>query len=98
MYGNYGNASATAYGNYATNATNALTGGANAQAAGIVGGANAFNQGLSGISNLANTYYLNKLLQGRNDGGIPMNQAQGGFNSGYEANAGVNFAGPSIYG
>lgn len=98
MYGNYGNASATAYGNYATNATNALTGGANAQASGIVGGANAFNQGLGGISNLANTYYLNKLLQGRNDGGIPMNQAQGGFNSGYEANAGVNFAGPSIYG
>jgi hypothetical protein len=66
MYGNYGNASATAYGNYATNATNALTGGANAQAAGIIGGANAFNQGVSGISNLANTYYLNKLLQGRN--------------------------------
>jgi hypothetical protein len=98
MYGNYGNASATAYGNYATNATNALTGGANAQAAGIIGGANAFNQGVSGISNLANTYYLNKLLQGRNEGGIPMNQAQGGFNSGYEANAGVNFAGPGIYG
>jgi len=65
MYGNYGNAAATAYGNYATNATNALTGGANAQAAGIIGGANAFNQGVSGISNLANTYYLNKLLQGR---------------------------------
>jgi hypothetical protein len=98
MYGNYGNAAATAYGNYGTNATNALTGGANAQAAGIIGGANAFNQGVSGISNLANTYYLNKLLQGRNEGGIPMNQAQGGFNSGYEANAGVNFAGSGIYG
>ena len=77
IYGNAGNAMNTAYGNYGagttgvlgaygTNATNALTGGANAQASGIVGGANAFNQGLSGISNLANTYYVNSLLQGRN--------------------------------
>jgi hypothetical protein len=79
IYGNAGNALNTAYGNYGqgttgvlgaygTNATNALTGGANAQASGIVGGANAFNQGLSGISNLANTYYMNSLLQGRNNG------------------------------
>lgn len=77
-YGNAGNALNTAYGNYGqgttgvlgaygTNATNALTGGANAQASGIVGGANAFNQGLGGISNLANTYYVNSLLQGRNN-------------------------------
>ena len=76
IYGSAGNAMNTAYGNYGagttgvlgaygTNATNALTGGANAQASGIVGGANAFNQGLGGISNLANTYYMNKLLQGR---------------------------------
>lgn len=76
IYGSAGNAMNTAYGNYGagttgvlgaygTNATNALTGGANAQASGIVGGANAFNQGLSGISNLANTYYVNSLLQGR---------------------------------
>jgi hypothetical protein len=78
IYGNAGNAMNTAYGNYGqgttgvlgaygTNATNALTGGANAQASGIVGGANAFNQGLGGISNLANTYYLNNLLSGRNN-------------------------------
>jgi gas vesicle protein len=78
IYGNAGNAMNTAYGNYGqgttgvlgaygTNATNALTGGANAQASGIVGGANAFNQGLGGISNLANTYYMNNLLQGRNN-------------------------------
>jgi hypothetical protein len=77
-YGNAGNAMGTAYGNYGqgttgvlgaygTNATNALTGGANAQASGIVGGANAFNQGLGSVSNLANTYYLNNLLQGRNN-------------------------------
>jgi len=71
MYGNYGNAAASAYGNYATNATNALTGGANATASGIVGSANAFNQGLSSVSNLANTYYLNKLLQSRNDQSAP---------------------------
>jgi hypothetical protein len=80
IYGNAGNALNTAYGNYGagttgvlgaygTNATNALTGGANAQASGIVGQANAFNQGLGGISNLANTYYVNSLLNGRNSGG-----------------------------
>lgn len=101
IYGNAGNALNTAYGNYGqgttgvlgaygTNATNALTGGANAQASGIVGGANAFNQGLGGISNLANTYYMNSLLQGRNN---PTTQAgatntyntmmgNGGFGSG----------------
>jgi hypothetical protein len=107
-YGNAGNAMGTAYGNfgqgttgvlgaYGTNATNALTGAANAQASGIVGGANAFNQGLGGISNLANTYYMNSLLSGRNNG-TAMNLPQGGFNSGYEANAGVNFAGSGNYG
>jgi hypothetical protein len=107
-YGNAGNAINTAYGNYGagttgvlgaygTNATNALTGGANAQASGIVGGANAFNQGLGSISNLANTYYLNNLLNGRNSG-TAMNLPQSGFNSGYEANAGVNFASPNVYG
>jgi len=63
MYGNYGNAGASAYNNYATNATNALTGGANAQASGIVGSANAFNQGLGGVSNLANMYYMNSLFR-----------------------------------
>lgn len=65
-YGAYGQGVTGTLGAYGTNATNALTGGANAQASGIVGGANAFNQGLSGISNLANTYYMNSLLQGRN--------------------------------
>lgn len=68
-YGNYGQGVSGAYGAYGTNATNALTGGANAQASGIVGSANAYNQGLSGISNLANTYYVNSLLNGRNSGG-----------------------------
>jgi hypothetical protein len=87
IYGNAGNAMNTAYGNYGagttgvlgaygTNATNALTGGANAQASGIVGGANAFNQGLGGISNLANTYYLNNLLSGRNSSGGTFTDAQ----------------------
>jgi hypothetical protein len=64
-YGAYGQGTTGVLGAYGTNATNALTGAANAQASGIVGGANAFNQGLSGISNLANTYYMNSLLQGR---------------------------------
>jgi hypothetical protein len=92
IYGNAGNAMNTAYGNYGagttgvlgaygTNATNALTGAANAQASGIVGGANAFNQGLSGISNLANTYYLNNLLSGRNQA-----NTIAGLNSTYGAN------------
>ena len=64
-YGAYGQGVTGTLGAYGTNATNAMLGGANAQASGIVGGANAFNQGLSGISNLANTYYVNSLLQGR---------------------------------
>jgi len=68
-YGAYGQGVTGTLGAYGTNATNALTGAANAQASGIVGGANAFNQGLSGISNLANTYYMNKLLQNQNSGG-----------------------------
>ena len=87
-YGNMGNSLNTAYGNYGanttgvlgaygTNATNALTGGANARAAGTIGAANAYNQGLGGVSNLANTYYLNNLLQGRNSGyGFSDAQAQ----------------------
>ncbi len=89
-YGAYGQGTTGVLGAYGTNATNALTGGANAQASGIVGGANAFNQGLGGISNLANTYYMNSLLQGRNN---PTTQAgatntyntmmgNGGFGSG----------------
>jgi gas vesicle protein len=97
-YGNYGQGTTGVLGAYGTNATNALTGGANANAAGIVGSANAFNQGLGGISNLANTYYVNSLLNGRNNSGVAMNLPQGGFNSGYEANAGVNFARPNVYG
>jgi gas vesicle protein len=68
-YGAYGSNVAGIQGAYGTNATNALTSGANAQASGVVGGANAYNQGLSGISNLANTYYVNSLLNGRNSGG-----------------------------
>jgi hypothetical protein len=59
-------------GAYGTNATNALTGGANATASGIVGGANAFNQGLGGISNLANTYYVNSLLNRRTPASTPL--------------------------
>jgi gas vesicle protein len=66
-YGAYGSNVAGIQGAYGTNATNALTGAANANASGVVGGANAYNQGLSGISNLANTYYVNSLLKGRND-------------------------------
>ena len=75
-YGNYGQGTTGVLGAYGTNATNALTGGANAQASGIVGGANAFNQGLGGISNLANTYYMNKLLQNQNSGGGTFTDAQ----------------------
>jgi gas vesicle protein len=80
-YGAYGQGTTGVLGAYGTNATNALTGGANAQASGIVGGANAFNQGLSGISNLANTYYVNSLLQGRNQA-----NTIAGLNSTYGAN------------
>ena len=58
-YGNYGQGVSGAYGAYGTNATNALTGGANAVASGYVGQANAVN---SGVSNLANSYYQNKML------------------------------------
>jgi hypothetical protein len=58
-YGNYGQGVSGAYGGYGTNATNALTGGANAVASGYVGQANAVN---SGVSNLANSYYQNKML------------------------------------
>jgi hypothetical protein len=80
-YGNYGQGTTGVLGAYGTNATNALTGGANANAAGIVGSANAYNQGLSGISNLANTYYVNSLLQGRNNANNIAN-----LNSTYGAN------------
>ena len=65
-YGNYGQGTTGVLGAYSTNATNALTGAANANASGIVGSANAFNQGLSSVSNLANTYYLNNLINSRN--------------------------------
>ena len=68
-YGAYGQGVTGTLGAYGTNATNAILGGANAQASGIVGQANAFNQGLGGISNLANTYYMNSLLNNRNSGG-----------------------------
>jgi hypothetical protein len=71
-YGNYGQGTTGVLGAYGTNATNALTGGANAQASGIVGGANAFNQGLGGISNLANTYYVNSLLNRRTPTSTPL--------------------------
>jgi len=71
-YGAYGQGTTGVLGAYGTNATNALTGGANAQASGIVGGANAFNQGLSGISNLANTYYVNSLLNRRTPTSTPL--------------------------
>lgn len=99
-YGNAGNAANTAYGNYGqgttgvlgaygTNATNALTGAANANASGIVGSANAFNQGLSGISNLANTYYVNSLLQGRNSGvSYPTSAYEGSNPYGYGSMSG----------
>ena len=80
-YGAYGQGVTGTLGAYGTNATNALTSGANARASGIVGGANAFNQGLGGVSNLANTYYLNSLLQGRNSGGSPIS-SNGGFGTG----------------
>ena len=80
-YGAYGQGVTGTLGAYGTNATNALTNGANARASGIVGGANAFNQGLGGVSNLANTYYLNSLLQGRNSGGSPIS-SNGGFGTG----------------
>lgn len=96
-YGNYGAGTTGTLGAYGANATNALTGAANANASGIVGGANAYNTALGGISNIANSYYLNSLLNSRNNG-TPMNQPQGGFNSGYEANMGVNFASPNVYG
>jgi hypothetical protein len=95
-YGNYGNQVTGALTGFGTNQANLTTGAANAQAAGTVGQANALNQGISGASN---AYYQNQMLNlFRNNQGTPMNQPQGGFNSGYEANAGVNFAAPNTYG
>jgi len=95
-YGNYGNQVTGALTGFGGNQANLTTGAANAQAAGQVGQANALNQGISGASN---AYYQNQMLNlFRNNQGTPMNQPQGGFNSGYEANAGVNFAAPNTYG
>jgi hypothetical protein len=95
-YGNYGNQVTGALTGFGSNQANLTTGAANAQAAGQVGQANALNQGISGASN---AYYQNQMLNlFRNNQGTPMNQPQGGFNSGYEANAGVNFAAPNTYG
>jgi hypothetical protein len=96
-YGNYGGGVTGALTGFGTNQANLTTGAANAAASGQVGSANAFTQGISGATN---AYYQNQmlgLLRDRNSG-IPMNQPQGGFNSGYEATAGVNFAGRDIYG
>lgn len=95
-YGNYGNQFTGALTGYGNNASNLITGAGNAQAAGTVGAANAMNQGISGATN---AYYQNQmlgLLGNRNS--VAMNSPQSGFNSGYEANMGVNFAGPSNYG
>lgn len=95
-YGNYGNQVTGALTGFGANQANLTTGAANAQAAGQVGQANALNQGISGASN---AYYQNQLLNLlKNNQGSSMSQPQGGFNSGYEANAGVNFAGPNVYG
>jgi hypothetical protein len=96
-YGNYGNQVTGALTGFGTNQANLTTGAANAQAAGTVGQANAFNQGISGASN---AYYQNQMLnlfRDRNSG-VPMNQPQGGFDSGYDYNAGVNFTRPNTYG
>lgn len=93
--GNYGQNVTGALGAYGTNATNAITGGANATASGYVGAANAINSGISGATN---AYYQNKMLDMFRNRSPAMNTPQGGFNSGYEANAGVNFAGPGNYG
>jgi hypothetical protein len=96
-YGNYGGGVTGALTGFGTNQANLTTGAANAQASGMVGSANAFNQGISGASN---AYYQNQmlgLLKDRNSG-VPMNQPQGGFDSGYDYNAGVNFTRPNTYG
>jgi len=88
-YGAYGSNVAGIQGAYGTNATNALTGAANANASGIVGGANAMNQGLSGISNLANTYYVNSLLNDRkNDVSYPTSAYEGSNPYGYGSMSG----------
>jgi hypothetical protein len=95
-YGNYGQGVTGTLGAYGTNYSNNLMGGANAAASGYVGSANAVNAGIGG---LANQYYQNQMLNMfRNNQGSAMNLPQGGFNSGYEANAGVNFASPNVYG
>ena len=95
-YGNYGQGAASTLGAYGNNVSNNLIGAGNARASGYVGGANAINSGISGV---ANQYYQNQMLNMfRNNQGSAMNLPQGGFNSGYEANAGVNFAAPNTYG
>ena len=78
----------TAAGNYINAATGLTTGGAAATAGGQVGSANA----LAGtLGNASGNYTLYSLLN--QNPSVNMAQPQGGFNSGYEANAGVNFAG-----
>jgi hypothetical protein len=95
--GNYGQGATGILGAYGANVGNNLIGAGNAAASGYIGGANAINAGVSGLTN---AYYQNRMLDilgGRNNSSL-MSQPQGGFNSGYEANAGVNFASPNVYG
>jgi hypothetical protein len=57
--GNYGQNATGILGAYGTNVGNNLIGAGNARASGYVGSSNAIN---SGVSNLANSYYQNKML------------------------------------
>jgi len=95
-YGGYGNNVTGALTGFGANQANLTTGAGAANAAGTMGQANAIAGGVSGLTN---QYYQNQmlgLLKDRN--AIPMNQSQGGFNSGYESNMGVNFADSRNYG
>ena len=47
---------------YGTNMANLITGQGNAQSAGTIGSGNAWQQGLGGISNLAQLYYLSRMM------------------------------------
>ena len=55
--------------NYASNAGDLMTQVGNANAAGQVGSANAINQGIGGATNIAQMYFLSRLMQDPTGGG-----------------------------
>ena len=58
----YANQAGGLLGQQATNIGDLITQGGNAAAAGTIGGANAWQQGLGGMANMAQLYYLSRLM------------------------------------